>query len=35
MMDYKLVYVSPERPNIYYEVRHRNDIEHDLVDIGI
>lgn len=30
MVDYQLVYVSPERPNIYYEVKKRTNIEKDL-----
>ena len=34
MVEYRLVYVSPERPNIlYYEVKQRTTIEEDLADI--
>lgn len=30
IVDYKLVYVPPERPNIYLEVRNRTTIEEDF-----
>ena len=33
MAEYQLVCVSPERPNIYYEVKQRTTIEEDLADI--
>lgn len=33
IVEYRLIYVSPERPNIYYEVKPRTTIEQDLADI--
>ena len=30
MVDYEYVYTSPDRPNIYYEVHQRSDIETDM-----
>jgi len=33
MEDCVCVSVTPERPNIYYEVKQRNDIETDFADL--
>ena len=33
MVNYKLVYVSPERPNIYFEAKKRTSIEKDFKSI--